>query len=365
MRRTPFHAWHKAQGARLVEFAGWEMPVTFAGILEEHRTVRERVGVFDVSHMARIEIRGRGAEAFLNRIATNDVSRLAHDQLLYTPVCLPSGGVVDDVTIYRRGRDRFLLVANASNAEAVLEWLQEQPAEGAEIEDLSDRLAQLAIQGPKAEDAIIHEVGPKLSKLGYYHHLETEIAGLPTLLSRNGYTGEDGFEAYFTASGATAFIEKLFAMGAAHGIAPVGLGARDTLRFEMGYCLYGHELSRETTPLEAGLAWTVKFKKPGGFIGEEALAKQKAEGLARKLVGLEPLEAGRIPRQGFAVLANGARTGEVTSGTFAPSLGRPFALAFVAAAHAAEGTTLAIDVRGAAVPARVVKRPFYTQGSHH
>lgn len=365
MRRTPFHSWHVAHGARLVEFAGWEMPLTFAGILEEHRTVRERVGVFDVSHMARIEIRGRGAGAFLDRIATNDVSRLADDQLLYTPVCLPSGGVVDDVTIYRRGRDRFLLVANASNAEAVLWWLAEQPAPGAEIEDLSDRLAQLAMQGPKAEEVFLPEIGPSLSKLGYYRHVEAEVAGVRTLVSRNGYTGEDGFEVYFPASSATVFIECLFALGASHGIAPVGLGARDTLRFEMGYCLYGHELTRETTPLEAGLAWTVKFGKPGGFIGEPALAKQKAEGVRRKLVGLETLGGGRIPRQGCAVVAAGERIGAVTSGTFAPSLGKPLAMAYVAAGQAAEGTSLAVEVRGAPVPARVVKRPFYSQGSHH
>jgi aminomethyltransferase len=340
------------------------MPVNFAGILDEHQAVRQRAGVFDVSHMARIEIRGRGAEAFLNRVATNDVSKLADDQLLYSPLCLPSGGVVDDVTIYRRGRDRFLLVANASNAEAVLGWLAEQPGDGAEIEDLSDRLAQLALQGPKAENILFPEIGPKLSTLGYYHHLEGDVAGVKALVSRNGYTGEDGFEIYFPASEATKVIEALFDRGAAEGISPIGLGARDTLRFEMAYCLYGHELTRETNPLEAGLGWAVKLGKPGGFIGETTLAKKKAEGLPRKLVGLEPLESGRIPRQGFKVLSGAKHVGEITSGTFAPSLGKGLALAYVATASAAEGAELAIDVRGVAVAARVVKRPFYKNGSH-
>jgi aminomethyltransferase len=340
------------------------MPVTFKGILEEHQAVRQRAGVFDISHMARIEIRGAGAERFLNRVATNDIARLETGQLLYSPLCLPSGGVVDDVTIYRRGPERFLMVANASNAGTVLDWLAEQAMPGADVEDLSDRLAQLALQGPRAEEVLLSEVGPELRGLGYYRFLEGSIAGVRGMISRNGYTGEDGFEIYFPASGAGDVIARIFELGGPVGIEPIGLGARDTLRFEMAYCLYGHELTRETSPLEAGLGWTIKFGKPGGFVGEEVLARQKSEGLRRRLVGLEPLGEGRIPRPGCSVVHGEERIGEVTSGTFAPSLGKPLALAFVASSFAKEGTDVGIDIRGAAVPARVVKRPFYTHGSH-
>jgi aminomethyltransferase len=362
LRRTPLFSEHVQLGARLVPFAGWEMPVSYAaGILKEHEAVRTRAGLFDVSHMARLVVEGPEALEVVNRIITNDAARLAPDQLLYSCVCNEQGGVLDDVTVYRRG-EGFLVVANAVNHDRMLSWFRQHAGRSTRVEDLTAACAQLALQGPLAAEILGGLLGHDLSERpAYYHYLETRWEGVELLVSRNGYTGEDGFEIYLEANSAPRLWTALLEAGSAAGILPAGLGARDTLRLEMAYCLYGHELDTDTTPLEAGLGWTVRFQK-GDFIGRDALLRQKEEGLPKKLVGLRA-PGRRIPRPGYE-LADGTRgVGRVTSGGFAPSLGYPIALAYVDPSHAKAGTRLAMRGHRGEVEVEVVRRPFYTKGS--
>lgn len=353
MKRTPLYECHQEAGARLVDFAGWEMPVQYQGVIEEHRSVRTGAGLFDVSHMGEIRVRGPQAESFLQGITPNDVSKLAPGRAHYSGLLTPDGTYVDDLLIYRLGAEEFLVVVNASNAERDFEWIASRAGDGVEVVNESDRWALIALQGPKAVEILRPLTDPAAMDLKYYGFLQGEVDGRPALISRTGYTGEDGFELYLSPEDAPAVWRRLIEAGAV----PAGLGARDTLRLEAAMALYGHEIDESTTPFEAGLAWVVKLGK-GGFEGREALAAQQAAGLRRKLVGFE-VEGRGIARQGHEVKAGGKTVGAVTSGTWSPSFEKAIGMAYVPTELAAPGTPLEIDVRGRALPARVVELPFY------
>ena len=360
---TPFLEQHRKSGAKLVEFAGFLMPVSYAGILQEHRAVRQRAGVFDVSHMGEFEVRGREAGAFVDQLVTNKVASVEVGQAVYTPMCLPDGGIVDDLLAYKF-EDRYMLVVNAANIEGDWAWANEV-AKGfdVQLENVSDQIAQLAVQGPRAAEIFAGLVPPEALDLGFYRFTGVTLWGTPMVFSRTGYTGEDGFELYFDAAAADRVWDELFAAGKKVDLEPIGLGARDTLRLEMAYCLYGNDIDRTTNPIEAGLGWTVKLDKPS-FSGRDAIAAVKAAGPARRLVGLE-VDGPRVARHGWDVLdASGAPVGTVTSGTASPTLGRNIALAYVPSTGASNGTAWKLRSGTTTVPARVVPRPFHTQGSH-
>ncbi len=361
LKHTPFIARHRAAGAKLVDFAGFEMPLRYSGDVREHRAVREAVGLFDVSHMGEFHVSGAGAGEFVNRMVTNDVAALDVGQALYSPMCRPDGGIVDDVLVYRFG-DRLMMVVNASNVAKDFAWLDGQRPSGVTLADHSDATALLALQGPKSSDVLRGHVPDAAHDLGYYRFLEGSLFGVPAVISRTGYTGEDGFELYFAPAHADRVWDGLIAAGQPHGLELVGLGARDTLRLEMAYMLYGNDLDDTTSPLEAGLGWTVKLGKPD-FVAKPTLVEQKAHGVARRLVGLEA-EGRRVPRHGMTVEAAGRAVGVVTSGAFAPSLDKAIAMAYVEPGLATLGQTIDVVAGSTRIAARVVKRPFYTQGSH-
>ena len=361
LKRTPFHAFHQAAGAKLVEFAGFEMPVRYTGDVREHLCVREKVGLFDTSHMGEFHVAGAGALEFLDRAVTNDVRALAEGQALYSPLCRPDGGIVDDLLVYRF-RDRFLVVVNASNVLKDFAWLKElAPKTGVTLEDRSDETALLAVQGPKAPEVLRGHVPDAVLELGYYRFVEAPIFGVPATISRTGYTGEDGFEIYFSPDQAEKVWEGLVAAGQPWGMEPIGLGARDTLRLEMGFMLYGNDIDDATSPLEAGLGWTVKLKKPD-FVGKAALEKQKAQGLLRRLVGFE-LEGRRAPRHAMILEQEGRPVGQVTSGTHGPSLQRPLGMGYVETSLASVGNVVDAVAGETRLPARLVQLPFYKKGS--
>jgi aminomethyltransferase len=383
LRRTPLYDCHLELGARMVGFAGWEMPVQYAGVIEEHRAVRDAAGLFDVSHMGEIRVRGGGAEALLQRLTPNDVAALAPGRAHYSGLLTDRGTYVDDLLVYRLGAEDFLVVVNASNATRDLAWVREHAkqavgtpggaagsapaaaAEGdagegdaaAEVADESDAYALLALQGPRALAILEPLASPGVADLRYYGFLQGEVAGVPALISRTGYTGEDGFELYLEPGRAAEVWRRLIAAGAPLGLVPAGLGARDTLRLEAAMALYGHELDEQTTPLEAGLAWVVKLRK-GDFLGRAALAAQRDQGVRRSLVGFA-VEGRGIARQGHPVLSDGAAVGVVTSGTWSPTLEQAIGMAYVPPALAAPDTPLEIEVRGRKLGARVVELPFY------
>lgn len=359
LRRTPLYGAHRAAGARLIPFAGWEMPVQYAGITEEHIAVRERAGLFDVSHMGEIRVEGPGALDVVQRVITNDASRLSVGRGLYTPMCLPSGGIVDDVTVFRVGEEAYLFIVNAARRERDVAWIAEHiPVGRAVVRDVSDETALLALQGPRAVAILTRLADADVAALPPFHARDgVLVAGVAVWVSRTGYTGEDGFELAVPWDEAPLVWHALLEAGGRQGLIPAGLGARDTLRLEAGFMLYGHDIDETTTPLEAPLAWTVKFDK-GAFTGREALLRQRAEGVTRRLVGFEVM--GRaIARQHHAIWSDGEPIGHVTSGTFAPSLQRSIGLGYVPATYATVGTTLRIEIRGARVPAPVVRLPFY------
>ncbi|WIG60133.1 MAG: Aminomethyltransferase (glycine cleavage system T protein) [Ktedonobacterales bacterium] len=360
LKRTPLYERHRALGARLVEFGGWEMPVQYTGIIEEHHAVRQRAGLFDVCHMGEFRVEGPGALDFLQYLVPNDVSRLVENQALYTQICLPNGGTLDDLIIYRLGDERYMTVVNAGTIAKDWDWFSQHAAgrDGLTLTNVSDEMGLLALQGPLAGAILQPLTATPLDAIAYYHCQPGSVAGIDCIISRTGYTGEDGFELYCGAAQAGALWDALLAAGQPHGLLPAGLGARDTLRLEAGYCLYGHELSESTTPLEAGLGWTVKLNKDADFIGKQALADQKRDGLRQKLVGVTLRERG-VPRGGYAIYLNGERIGELTSGTLCPTLERPAALGFVPPAHAAPGTEIAIEIRGKLVAAEIAPLPFY------
>jgi aminomethyltransferase len=361
LKRTPFNARHREAGARLVDFAGFEMPLRYTGDVREHQAVRTAAGLFDISHMGEFRVSGSGAAAFLDHAVTNDVSALEVGQALYTPICRPDGGIVDDILVYRCA-GHFMLVVNASNVAKDFAWFTASRPASVSLDDLSEETALLAVQGPRAPQVLAAGVGAAALELGFYRFLEGEVFGIPTLISRTGYTGEDGFELYFHPRHAEAMWDALVASGRPMGLEPVGLGARDTLRLEMGYMLYGNDIDDRTTPLEAGIGWTVKFGK-AAFAGRDVLIRQRDEGLARRLVGVEA-EGRRVPRHDMSVESGGRSVGRVTSGAFSPSLERAIAMAYVESGLAAPGTPLEVVAGATRIPAHIVKRPFYRQGSH-
>ncbi|MFO7675156.1 MAG: glycine cleavage system aminomethyltransferase GcvT [bacterium] len=361
VKTTPFHEKHLAAGGRMVEFAGYDLPVQFRGIITEHHRVRSTVGVFDVSHMGRLEVSGGEAEAWLNHLTTNDVSALVSGQAQYSVMCYPDGGIIDDLVIYRLA-DRFLLVVNGANNEKDTAWLRQHLGPGVELRNVTGEMAQLAVQGPKAEAALARISPVDLPSVGFYWAVEGEVAGVPALVSRTGYTGEDGFELYFPTESAAEVWDALFEAGREFEIEPIGLGARDTLRMEMKYALYGNDIDQTTNPLEAGLGFVVKLDKPDGFVGDAALRRVHEERPRRRLVCLE-MDSEGIPRPHYRVFAAAEPVGEVTSGTKSPSLDKGIALAYVAARQAKAGTGLLVDIRGRRLPAAVVKPPFYRHGS--
>jgi aminomethyltransferase len=372
LKRTPlFPCYGETEGTRCIDFGGWELPVQFAGIQAEHDAVRQRAGLFDVSHMGEFLVAGPKAEAFLQRMTVNDVSKLAPGQAQYTLLCYPEGGVVDDLLIYRLGEERFMLVVNASNIAKDFQWLENHlPAAGegtvpaVELTDCSDATSLLALQGPAAERVLGKVTDAPVGELGPFRFLEeAHVCGVQALVSRTGYTGEDGFELYLRAEDAAAVWRGLLAAGKDDGLVPVGLGARDTLRFEARLPLYGQELSRDITPLEAGLGMFVKLDK-GEFIGREALLKQKEAGLPRKLTGIEMLDRG-IPRSHYPVYAGaeGELIGEITTGTQSPTLKRNVGLALLKREYSAPDTEIWVEIRGKRLKAKVVKTPFYRRST--
>ena len=361
MKRTPFTEYHRAAGAKLVDFAGFEMPVRYTGDVREHQSVRTGVGLFDITHMGEFLVRGEGAQAFLDQVVTNDVSSLAVGQALYSPMCRPDGGIVDDLLVYRYA-DHYMVVVNASNMAKDFAWMEQQKPAGVTFENQSDGTALLAVQGPKAADVLRGHVPDAALELGYYRFLPGPVFGVEATISRTGYTGEDGFELYFPVEHGAKVWEGLIEAGKPHGLELIGLGARDTLRLEMGYMLYGNDIDDTTTPLEAGLSWTVKMSKPA-FTGREALVKQKAEGLKRRLVGFQ-LDGRRVPRHGMPIVSGGRVVGVVTSGTFSPTLERPIGMGYVESGLHTTGTELEIQAGTTMLPARVTARPFHTRGSH-
>lgn len=357
LRRTPLRDFHASHGARLVDFAGWEMPVQYRSILEEHRVVRRAAGMFDVSHMGEVEVRGVEAERFLNRLVTNDVSKLYPGRVLYSPMCAPDGGVVDDLLVYMKGPGDYFLCVNAGNIAVDLAWMAEQ-AKGYDLtlNDRSDDYALLAVQGPRAAEIVQRLTGAKLGVVGNYHFVEGTVAGVQCVISRTGYTGEDGFELYHEAGEAEGLAHALLEAGGPFGLELAGLGARDSLRLEAGYPLHGHELSGAISPVAAGLGWTVKQDKPEGFIGSEALAAEKADP-ERKRVRFFRTGDRRIVRADTPVWdAEGVEVGQVLSGTMSPMLNEAIGSAWVPAAYFE--AELAVDIRGTRLPLMPVKPPF-------
>jgi aminomethyltransferase len=358
MRRTPLYDAHRAAGARMVDFAGWDMPVQYSGIMDEHAAVRTRAGLFDVSHMGEVEVRGAGALAACQHATANDVARLADGQAQYSLLLTPTGGIVDDVIVYRRAADRFLICVNASNRERDFAYLREH-ARGAEVIDRSDDYALLALQGPRATGILARLTAVDLARVPRFAFTEGEVAGAGALIAHTGYTGEDGWELYCAPQHAAALWSALLEAGSADGIAPAGLGARDTLRLEAALPLYGHELGEDVTPFEARLSWVVRMEK-GDFVGRDALVAQRERGPRRCLIGIELTDAG-VPRAHYPVLDGGRTVGEVTSGTKSPTLGKGIALGYVE--PAAQGSAaLAVEIRGRAAAARKVQLPFYRSG---
>jgi aminomethyltransferase len=360
-KKTPLYEAHRQLGAKIIDFGGWLMPVSYpAGILEEHHATRRAVGVFDVSHMGEVHFRGPRAAEAVQRLITNDVAALTDGRALYTVACRPGGGIVDDFIVYRVSSEHFLIVVNAGNAEKDFAWFVENVGSWCELRNASDETALLAFQGPRAEAALATLTSAALGALLPFHFVpNATVAGLPAWIARTGYTGEDGFEIFCASADAPALFAALLEAAATVSGKPVGLGARDTLRLEARLSLYGNDLTEETTPLEAGLGWVVK-PDAGDFIGRDALLRQRAEGLTRKLCGFVMLGRG-IPRHGYAIhqQPDGTRVGEVTSGTVGPTVGKNIGLGYVPPALAEPGTRLVVDCRGKMIEAEVVKGPFY------
>jgi glycine cleavage system T protein (aminomethyltransferase) len=362
LKRTPLNAAHRAMGGRMVDFGGWDMPVQYpAGTVEEHLRTRNHAGLFDVSHMGEIDVRGADAIPFVNYITSNDVSKLIDGQAQYSALTTPEGTVIDDLLVYRFAKDHLLLVVNAGTTEKDWDWItSHRRNESVELKNVSADWCQIAVQGPDALKILQGLTELSLADIKYYHFTEGQVDGVPAIVSRTGYTGEDGFEVYAAADRAEQLWNKMLAAGnygTDTGILPCGLAARNTLRLEAGMALYGHEIDETTTLLEANLGWICKLSK-GDFIGRERLAKQKEEGITKRLVGFEITERG-IARDAQDVVINGERAGKVTSGSPAPFLRKNIGMAYVPTQLANEGQEIQIDVRGRLVSAQIVKTPFY------
>jgi aminomethyltransferase len=360
MNRTPLFPQHQSAGAKLVDFTGWEMPIQYTGVLDEYRAVRSQAGLFDVSHMGRLLITGAGAERLLQGLTTNDVRALSVGQAQYSMVCNERGGIKDDVFVYRMDEAEYLLCVNASNRIKILDWLLDhhRTAEYCRIEDCSATLAQVAIQGPASRDILLDLGAQEISTLKLHHTSRSLVGGIACFVARTGYTGELGYELNVPVESAGKLWEQLLDTGRPRGLKPAGLGARDLLRLEMGYLLYGNDIGEDTTPLEANAGWVVNFQK-GEFVGSRVLLAQRQTGVTRQVVGFELLEKS-VPRHGFKVLTTQSEPiGEVTSGNLSPILQKGIGLASVPSRYADPGTAVLIDVRGKSVPGRIVKPPFY------
>ncbi len=357
-KRTPLYDEHVKLGAKMVDFAGWQLPVLYTGVIEEHRAVRNAAGLFDVSHMGEIEIAGAGATECVQHLTTNDVRKLVDGQAQYSLLCREDGGVIDDVIVYRFGPERYIIVVNAANSEKDFAWIESHPTGDVSIRDASADWAMVAFQGPAAADVLAKLTEADLASIGHYHFRESKVAGRPAIIARTGYTGEDGFEIFTAPAGAPRLWQAIIERGRPRGVLPAGLGARDTLRLEMRYSLYGHEITEETNPLEAGLGWVVKLKNDEDFIGKDAIRRIKEQGLARSLVGFQMAEPG-IPRQGYPIVIDGTVVGQVTSGTMSPSLERAIGIGYVPAKYREIGQEICIDIRGRSRKAVVVETPFY------
>ena len=355
-RQTPLHSIHPRLGARLIEFYGWQMPVQYSSIIEEHNSVRNNVGIFDLSHMGEISVKGKGAFDYLQKLITNDLSKLYDGRALYSVVCNENGGIVDDVLVYRNKEDDYFVVVNASNIEKDYHWFIKNLDEDARVENLSYVTALIAVQGPKAKGVVGNIVKDSVDEFYYYHCRQDIIGDTPVLLARTGYTGEDGFEIYVEDVDALKVWEIVWNEGKKIGMKPVGLGARDTLRLEMAYCLYGNELTEEINPIDAGLGWVVSIKK-NRFIGKDAIKKIKEKGTTRKIVGFELTDRG-VPRQHYSVKKGGEVIGEVTSGTLSPTLNKGIGLALLKKEYANIGEEIEIEIRGKNTKAQVVRTPF-------
>jgi aminomethyltransferase len=356
-QHTPLRGVHVASGARMVPFGGWEMPVQYTGILEEHAAVREAVGLFDISHMGEFVVAGRGATATLNRLLTNNVQACAVGQAQYTLMCNPQGGVIDDLIVYHVRPDFFYLVVNASNIDADFDWIHRHLEAGTDLKNESDHTAAVALQGPKAVAVI-----PEASDITHFRSGMRTIGGVECFVARTGYTGEDGFELFCNADLVETLWNELLHRGRPHGIKPCGLGARDTLRLEMGYPLHGQDITPQTTPIEAGLGRYVSLEK-GDFIGRDVLAAQKEKGVSRKLIAFQMTEKSPPPRPHYRLLRDGRAVGEVTSGTQSPSMGIGIGMGYVETDASAINTPLHVEIRGRPHAAIVTKKPIWNRKS--
>lgn len=358
MKKTPLYEKHIQLKGKIVDFGGWALPLEYSGIIPEHEAVRKKAGIFDVSHMGEITVKGADAEKYLQMLLTNDISLLNMNQIAYTTMCYPHGGVVDDLLVYKYSKEDYLLVVNASNTEKDFEWLKENQFGNTEILNVSEGYAQIALQGPLAQTILQKTTEKDLNEIEFYYFSDNiSIGNIKTLVSRTGYTGEDGFELYFAYDKAQEMWDLLLNSGKEEGLLPAGLGARDTLRFEAALPLYGHELDENITPLEAGLGFCVKLNKDD-FIGKEALVKQKAETLKRKIIGFEMIDRG-IPRSSYEVFAEGRKIGHVTTGSYSPTLKKNIGLALIESPYAKEGSEFEIAIRNKNLRAQVIKKPFY------
>jgi aminomethyltransferase len=360
LKRTPLFEIYKEYGGKTIDFGGWDLPVQFSKIQDEHEAVRTKAGLFDVSHMGEFEVKGTEALAFLQKMMTNDVSKLKNGGAIYTAMCYENGGTVDDLLVYKIEDDHYLLVVNASNIDKDYKWLEDHIEGNVELINLSEDTAQLALQGPLAETVLQKLAGDtNLSEIGFFKfQQEVQLNGKKALVSRTGYTGEDGFEIYCKPEDAVALWKEILEAGKEEGVLPCGLGARDTLRFEATLALYGQELSKDISPLEAGIGFAVKLNKEADFIGKEVLKQQKENSLPRKLVGIEMLERG-IPRHGYPVYKNDELIGEVTTGTQSPTLKKNIGLALLKLEHTNLDTEVEVEIRGKRLKAKVVATPFY------
>ncbi len=359
MKRTPLYETHVKLGAKIVPFAGWQMPLSYSGVTDEHQTVRTAVGLFDISHMGRFELSGKGAEAYLEQLTPGPVHKMQRGSAQYSMLLNENGGIIDDIYLYKRGVDRFFVIVNAANLEKDFKWMTGHLPHGVELKDVSGETAMLALQGPRSWEVLVQIIPFGKSEIPLRNFIETELVparGAKALIARTGYTGEKGYELVVPAEAAETVWNALLEAGKAERIKPAGLGSRDTLRLEMGYPLYGHDMNEETTPLEADLERFIDFGKD--FIGKEALVRQREKGLQRKLIGFELLTGG-VPREGHMIYSDQKEIGKVASGNFSPSLRKGIGMGYVDIRYSEEGSEILIDIRGNATPAVIVKRPFY------
>ena len=363
LKRTPLFETYSKYGGKTIDFGGWELPVQFSSIKEEHEAVRTKAGLFDVSHMGEIFVTGPDSLTYLQHLVTNDVSKIQDGQAQYTAMCYEDGGTVDDLLVYKLADQQYLLVVNASNIEKDFEWMEQAKKGDVTLDNASDRYGLLALQGPLAEVVLQRLTDEDLSSIKPFRFKQdVDVAGQTVILSRTGYTGENGFEIYAAPEALTVLWDKILSEGKSDGVVPVGLGARDTLRFEAGLALYGQELSKDITPLEAGINFVVKLKKEQDFIGKQALAAQKEAGVPRKSVGIEMIDKG-IPRHGYAVYAEDRKIGEVTTGTQSPTLKKNIGLALVSSEFAELGIELEVEIRNKRLKAKTVETPFYKRSN--